>query len=153
MKIAISFLAASLVVLLDQATKYLARGSIGPFETVRLLPFLQLVNVRNEGAAFGLFRGLGNATFIVISLAAIVVVSYLIVRNREDRPGLCLILGGAVGNVIDRILFRNVTDFIDVFVGRLHWPAFNVADSALTIGIGILLLRSLIHGRRKRPEA
>jgi signal peptidase II len=143
------FLVALLVVLLDQITKYLARSFISSFETVKILPFLQLVSVRNEGAAFGMFRSFGNAAFIVISLAAIVFVCYLLIKGREDRLGLSFILGGAAGNLIDRIVFRSVTDFIDVFAGRLHWPAFNIADSALTVGIVILLTVSLFHHRRE----
>jgi signal peptidase II len=143
------FLVTLLVVLLDQITKYFARSSIGSFQTIKILPFLQLVCVRNEGAAFGMFRSFGNATFIVISLAAMVFVLYLLMKSREDRLGLSLILGGAAGNLIDRLVFGNVTDFVDVFVGRFHWPAFNIADSALTVGIIILLLGALLHHRRE----
>ncbi len=143
------FLLALLVVLMDQVTKYLARSYIGGFETVRILPFLQLVNVRNEGAAFGMFRSFGNATFIVISLVAMIFVITLLVKSVHDRLGLSLILGGAAGNLIDRVIFRNVTDFIDVFAGRLHWPAFNIADSALSVGLVILLLGSLFHQKRE----
>ena len=143
------FLVALLVVLLDQITKYLARSFIGSFETIRILPFLQLVSVRNEGAAFGMFKSFGNATFIVISLGAMAFIIFLLLKSRKDRLGLSLIMGGAAGNLIDRIVFRNVTDFIDVFAGRFHWPAFNVADSALTVGLVILLMGSLLHHRRE----
>jgi len=138
------------VVLVDQITKLLARISIGPLDTVQVLPFLQLVSVRNRGAAFGLFAGFGNATFIVISVAAIGLVSFLLVKGAEDRFSLALILGGAVGNLIDRIVFKHVTDFLDLFVGTFHWPAFNVADSALTIGLCMMLVRSLIPSERKQ---
>ena len=139
------FLVALLVVLLDQVTKYLARSFIGTFETLKILPFLHLVSVRNEGAAFGMLKSLGNETFIVISLAAMAFVIYLLLKSKEDRLGLSLILGGAGGNLIDRIVFRNVTDFIDVFVGSFHWPAFNIADSALSVGLAVLLLTSLFR--------
>jgi len=143
------FLVALLVVLLDQITKYLARSFIGSFETIKILPFLQLVSVRNEGAAFGMFKSFGNTAFIVISLVAMLFVCYLLIKSREDRLGLSFILGGAAGNLIDRVVFRNVTDFIDVFAGRFHWPAFNIADSALTVGLAILLMGSLFHHRRE----
>jgi signal peptidase II len=143
MKRVLFFVVAFLVVISDQITKLLARNFIGPFESIRIFPFLQLVSVRNEGAAFGLFKSFGNGGFIVVSLAAIVFVIYLLLKVKEDRAGLSLILGGAAGNVIDRIFFGNVTDFIDVFVGRLHWPAFNIADSALTVGLGLMLLNAL----------
>ena len=149
MKKFLYFLIAFLVVFFDQITKSLARSLISPFGTIKIFPFLQLVSVRNEGAAFGLFKGFGNTPFIIISFVAIIVVTYLMARTKEDRFGLSLILGGAAGNLIDRIVFGNVTDFVDVFVGRFHWPAFNIADSALTVGIIILLLGALLHHRRE----
>ncbi|HTR45133.1 MAG TPA: signal peptidase II [Thermodesulfovibrionales bacterium] len=149
MKSARYFLISFAVVLVDQITKLFARISIGPLDTIRVLPFLQLVSVQNRGAAFGLFAGFGNTAFIIISVAAIGIVSFLLVKGGEDRFSLALILGGAVGNVIDRILFKHVTDFLDLFVGTFHWPAFNVADSALTVGLCLMLLRSLAPSRRK----
>jgi len=151
MKHSSRFLTSALVVLLDQITKHLARVSLTPFDTVEVLPFLQFVSVRNEGAAFGLFKGLGNTTFIIVSVAAIILLSYLLTRSREDWISLALILGGAVGNLIDRIMFGRVTDFVDVFIGRFHWPAFNIADSALTIGLALLLASSILHTRKRDP--
>lgn len=138
------------VIVADQITKYLVRTSIRPYEVIEIFPFLQLVHIRNVGAAFGLFKGLGNTTFIVISLFAILTVFYLLVKDKKNSIGLSLILGGATGNLIDRIIFGNVTDFIDLHVGRYHWPAFNVADSALTIGVSLMLLgylRETIKGK------
>lgn len=145
MKSPFYFLIAILVVLLDQITKFLARSLIGPFETIKVFPFLHLVSVRNEGAAFGLFKGFGNIPFILISLIAVIVVIVLLIRGKEDRFGLALILGGAIGNMIDRITLGSVTDFVDVFAGRFHWPAFNVADSALTIGLVVMVVSSFFH--------
>jgi signal peptidase II len=145
MKSPLYFLIAILVVLLDQITKFLARSLIGPFDTIKVFPFLHLVSVRNEGAAFGLFKGFGNIPFIAISLIAIIVVIVLLIRGKEDRFGLALILGGAIGNMIDRIILGSVTDFVDVFAGRFHWPAFNVADSALTVGLVVMVVSSFIH--------
>jgi signal peptidase II len=144
------FLLSFLVVLVDQITKFVARVYIDTFDTIKILPFLQLVSVRNEGAAFGMFKGLGNSAFIVISLVAMAVVIWLLLKSKENRWGLALILGGAAGNLIDRIVFKKVTDFIDVFGGRFHWPAFNIADSALTVGLILLLLSSVV--RRKTEE-
>jgi len=138
------FFIALLVVFLDQITKYLARSFISPFGSIEILPFLNFVSVRNEGAAFGLFKGFGNSTFIAISAAAIIFVLYLMVKAREKGPGLALILGGAAGNLIDRVFFGSVTDFIDLFAGRFHWPAFNIADSALTVGLLLMLLNQTI---------
>ncbi len=141
------FFISMLIVVADQITKFLARVYIDTFESIKILPFLDLVSVRNEGAAFGMFRGLGNTMFIVVSLVAIAFVVYLLLKTRENRFGLSLILGGAAGNLIDRVVFKKVTDFIDVFVGRLHWPAVNVADSALTVGLIVLLISSLFQHR------
>src|SRR3990172_12378895 len=104
MKKSLYFLIALFIVLFDQITKYLARSFIGTSETIKISPFLHLVNVRNEGAAFGLLKGFGNMTFIIVSLTAMIFVSYLLLKNKEDRFGLSLILGGAAGNLIDRII-------------------------------------------------
>ena len=152
MKRSLCFAVAFLVVVSDQITKYLARSFIEPYETIKILPFLQLVSVRNEGAAFGLFKGFGNSGFVIVSLTAMVFVTYLILKVKEDRLGLSLILGGAAGNVIDRFFFGKVTDFIDVFAGRFHWPAFNVADSALTIGLTLMLLNT-VFGRKTGADS
>lgn len=132
-----------IVVITDQVTKHLVRAFISPYETKGLLPFLQIVHIRNEGAAFGLFRGLGNITFIIISIIAILIVLYILLKDSKDRLSLSLILGGASGNLIDRIIYGNVTDFLDLYASRFHWPAFNVADSALTIGIFLIFFNNL----------
>lgn len=131
--------------MLDQTTKYLANNFINPFKSIELLPFLHLVNVRNTGTAFGMFRSLGNNTFIIISIIAIAFIFFLLIKGKENPLGLSLVLGGAIGNLIDRLFYGSVIDFIDVFVGRFHWPAFNVADSSLTIGIIIIFLTSLFR--------
>ncbi|MDI6744320.1 MAG: signal peptidase II [Thermodesulfovibrionales bacterium] len=129
-----------LTIISDQITKYLTDKLINPLESIEVLPFLHLVNVRNKGAAFGMFKSFGNEGFIIISLLAIIVIGYMFVRWREDKLGLSLILAGAIGNLIDRLFYGSVRDFVDVFAGRFHWPAFNIADSALTIGIGIIFI-------------
>ena len=132
------------VIALDQITKYLIVSSLSPYATIEIFPFLNIVNIRNTGAAFGMFRGLGSGFFILISAAAIIFVTILLMKNAYNLFGLSLVLGGAVGNLIDRLVYGKVVDFIDVFVGNFHWPAFNVADSSLTVGIGIILLTSFI---------
>lgn len=138
------------IILADQVTKHLVRTTIMPREAIDVLPFLQIVHIRNVGAAFGLFRGFGNITFIIISIVAIIAVFYLLIKDKKDRISYSLILGGATGNLIDRIIYGNVTDFIDIYAGRFHWPAFNIADSALTIGISLMFiihLREIIRGK------
>ena len=132
------------VIALDQITKYMIITSFNAYDSIEIFPFLNIVSVRNTGAAFGMFRGLGSSFFIVISIAAIIFIGTLIMRNVYNVIGLSLILGGAVGNLIDRLIYGKVVDFIDFSVGNFHWPAFNVADSSLTIGIGIILITSLL---------
>jgi len=132
------------VIALDQITKYMIVTSFNTYDSIEIFPFLNIVDVRNTGAAFGMFRSLGSGFFIIISLAAIIFVVNLIMRNAYNFIGLSLILGGAVGNLIDRLIYGKVVDFIDFSAGNFHWPAFNVADSSLTIGIGIILITSLL---------
>lgn len=142
------FLVALIVLILDQMTKYLVRGRLSLFEVINVLPFFNIVYVENVGSAFGMFRGLGNTFFIFFAAAAILVVVVMIIKDRENRLGFSLILGGASGNLIDRLLHGHVIDFLDVYAGRYHWPSFNVADSALTIGI-VLLFFKVNYPRRK----
>lgn len=132
-----------LVILLDQGSKYLIIRYVDIFDSIEILPFLHIVNVRNTGAAFGMFKDMNTHFFISISIIAIIFVIYLLKKNAYNFVGLSLIFGGAVGNLIDRILYGKVVDFMDFSIGRFHWPAFNLADSCLTIGIGIVLLTSL----------
>ncbi len=134
------FFIAFMIFLLDQATKFVVNAFLKTYESIVVLPFFQIVNVRNTGAAFGLFRGLGNGIFIALSLLAIVIVVALLLRSRDDHLAYSLILGGAMGNLTDRLLRGYVVDFLDFHLGSHHWPAFNVADSALTIGITLLVV-------------
>jgi len=144
-RIVYPLLIISFIILLDQITKYLARTYINSFESIELLPILNLVSVRNQGAAFGLFRSLGNNFFIFISIAAILFMFWVIITEKEDYRVFSLLAGGAIGNLIDRVFLGYVVDFIDVTVSGHHWPAFNVADSALTLGIGVLMFNLLIR--------
>jgi signal peptidase II len=117
-----------------------------------VLPFLNIVHVENRGAAFSLFSDLGNNVFIAISFIAICFIIIYLSRIRKglELYALSLILGGAVGNLLDRIRIGKVIDFIDVFVGKWHWPAFNIADSALTVGIVLFLWANLIQSRHTK---
>ena len=144
------FLVFSSVVLLDYITKKLIEIYVKPHEVINVFPFLRIVNIKNTGAAFGLFANLGNNIFIIISLIAIILIILYLLRTDDEIETLSLsmILGGAIGNLIDRVTISQVIDFIDFFVGKWHWPAFNVADSALTIGIFLFLLANIRHWRR-----
>jgi signal peptidase II len=132
------------VIVLDQITKYLVSSYISPFESVEIFPFLHIVHVQNTGAAFGMFRGLGSNFFIALSVGAIIIIIYLLMKSTYNIFGLSLVLGGAIGNLIDRVVFGKVVDFIDFSVGSFHWFAFNIADAALTIGILLIFLLALI---------
>ena len=131
------------VIALDQATKYLIVKSLTAYDAIEVFPFLHIVNVRNTGAAFGMFKSLGSNFFVIVSVVAVGFMVYLIMKNAYNLFGLSLILGGAIGNLIDRLVYGKVVDFIDFSVGSFHWPSFNVADSALTVGIFIIFLASL----------
>ncbi len=140
-------LISSLVAVSDYLTKKIIVARVLPFEHIDVLPFLRIVHVQNKGAAFGTFVSLGNHIFIFISVIAIIlIIVYLSkTQKRLELFSLSLILGGAAGNLIDRIRIGGVVDFIDVFAGKWHWPAFNLADSALTTGIALFLLSIWKH--------
>lgn len=135
---------------LDQLTKSIINTYLKTYESIEVLPFFQIVHVRNTGAAFGIFRGLGNGVFIGISVLAVLVVTALLLTSKEDRIAFSLILGGALGNLTDRLLRGYVVDFLDFYIGSHHWPAFNVADSALTVGIALLFGAAILKGKSHR---
>jgi signal peptidase II len=147
-----TFLACAAAVLaLDQATKSLASTHLIVGKPVPILgQVLRLTLVHNTGAAFGLFPG-SRLPFILISVLAIAVVLYLFARDAYrslmNRVLLGCILGGALGNLVDRVRWGRVVDFIDVGLGALRWPVFNVADSAVTLGV-ILLAWNLARSGR-----
>lgn len=145
-------LIAFLVILSDYFTKKAIVAKVMPFDHINVLPFLRIVHVENKGAAFGLFAGLGNIFFMTASVIAIIVVLFYIFRFARGLEvySLSLIFGGAIGNLLDRIRYGKVIDFIDIYVGEWHWPAFNVADSALTVGIILFIGANLLSGKARR---
>jgi signal peptidase II len=137
---------AGVVLLLDQLTKLAVINQLAAYvDVIAVTGFFNLVHVHNTGAAFSLFAdqpGWQRGFFIGVAGIATVVILYLLRKTRERRMfsiALALILGGAIGNVIDRILYGHVIDFLDVHAAGWHWPAFNVADSAITIGAALLI--------------
>ncbi|UCH80642.1 MAG: signal peptidase II [Nitrospiraceae bacterium] len=136
-----------LVIILDVITKVIIVNKVAPHDIIRVLPFMNIVHIENKGAAFGLFADLGNVFFVIISVIAILFILYYLksVQRKTEITALSLVLGGAIGNLIDRIRIGKVTDFIDIYVNTWHWPSFNIADSALTVGI-ILFLWANVFG-------
>ena len=146
---------SSTIVALDYYTKALIEAKVVLYESINVLPFLNIVHVQNKGAAFSLFTNLGNNFFIAVSLIALVAIVMYLIRLPKGLEfySLSMILGGAVGNLIDRLRIGKVVDFIDVFVGDWHWPAFNVADSALTVGIFIFILENIRQGKLTKEDS
>ena len=152
---------AAIVFALDRITKRIIEARVSVLDSHPVIPgFFDIVHARNRGAAFSMFADSTSPWrpffLIGLSLAALVLVAGIL-RNaaRLGRPtayGLSLILGGALGNVFDRIVSGAVTDFLDFYIGSLHWPAFNVADSAIVTGSGLLLI-SLLRPKRQTAGA
>lgn len=130
------------IFILDQFTKYLALKFLWPDKVINLLPFLNLVYVENTGAAFGMFKSLGSIFFIILSIIITFFLIYLMVRDSKNWIVYSLIIAGALGNITDRIIYGYVIDFIDLHIGGFHWPAFNLADSSISIGVVFFLYRS-----------
>ncbi len=148
------------IAVIDHVTKQLVRRSLSAFDSIAIVPgFARLVHAENPGAAFG-FLAEGNATFrfVVLILFSAVVITFLVValwsRNSSfkrivTRSGLALILGGAIGNLLDRLIRGTVTDFVELYRGDWSFPAFNVADSAISIG-SVLLILDLLRPTNKQ---
>lgn len=151
-----SWLLISLVlIVLDQLTKLWIVGVFQYGEGLPLTPFFNLVHARNSGAAFSFLAGAGGWQrffFIGIALVASFLIIYLLRKHAQERWfcfALSLILGGALGNLIDRVRFGYVIDFLDFYYAGYHFPAFNVADSAITVGAGLLIWDSLKNTKGK----
>jgi signal peptidase II len=150
---------SAVVFALDRITKSAIEANFSAFDVHPVIPgFFDIVHSQNRGVAFGLMNDSTSAwrtvVLIVFSAAALLLVAGLLWRaSRLDRwtvAGLALVLGGAAGNLFDRVLWGRVTDFLEFYIGDLHWPTFNVADSCIVIGSGLLLLELL---RPKRQPA
>ena len=152
---------AALVLLFDQATKIYIDASMPLHDSFSVIPgFFSITHVRNPGAAFGFLAGASplfrNVFFVGVTMAAILLIlHYVRTSKAEERLltlSLSLILSGAVGNLIDRIRFGEVIDFLDVYIGSHHWPAFNVADSAISVGAVILFVELVRQGRERNTD-
>ena len=146
---------AALVMVLDQVSKWwIVEVVMQPPQVIPVLPFFNIVMAWNRGVSFGLFNeeSVFSQWFLPVLLLAIVAVLLEWLRRSEHRytaVALGLIIGGALGNVIDRVHYGAVADFLDVHAFGWHWPAFNVADSGITVGAVMLVLESLFGGAEK----
>jgi len=146
------------LLVLDQASKQAVLEAFGTGGALAVTPFLNLVLVWNPGVSFGLLAGLGDArpgllVAVTVAIAALLAVWLWREERRLPRTALVLVLAGAVGNLIDRVRFGAVVDFLDFHWAGYHWPAFNVADSAIVIGAGLLLLDGLVPRRAPVSQA
>lgn len=140
---------SALVIVIDQLSKWLMSSWLDLHQTVAVVPFFNLTLAHNYGAAFSFLAAAGGWQRWFFTLLALVVSTALIIWMKKLKPharleaaALAMILGGALGNLIDRVIFGYVVDFLDVYVGNYHWPAFNVADSAICIGAVLLIFDS-----------
>lgn len=146
---------ATLVVLLDQASKAWVLASFRYLESVVVTPFFNLVLVYNSGAAFSFLAGAGGWQkwfFVALALGISAWIIRMLLAHPEQKRqnlALTLILGGALGNVIDRVAYGAVVDFLDFHLAGWHWPAFNVADSGITVGAVLLVLDQLLQSRTR----
>jgi signal peptidase II len=144
---------AAAVLGLDYVSKVVVLHSFAPGERLAVAPFFNLVLVFNTGAAFSFLataQGWQTFFFAAIAVVASLVIGFLILRNAGKAlfcSGLALILGGALGNLYDRLVYGKVVDFLDFHAAGWHWPAFNVADSAITVGAAILIVESFFPKR------
>lgn len=150
-----------LIIVSDQLTKMWVLDSFTSHSSPVIPGFFNLVLVRNTGAAFGMLSNLPpfwrQLLFISIAVTALIVMVFMQRRMGQENPlyavSFGLISGGAIGNVIDRLRWGSVVDFLDFHIGSWHWPAFNVADSGITIGVGLFLLTQFWEERENKPES
>ena len=150
---------SAVVLLLDQCSKLLAEANLALYQSVDVIPSLAIRLAYNSGAAFSFLSDASGWQRWFFMLLSVVVVGILIVWLRRLPSGqamtalaLALILGGAAGNLVDRVLYGYVIDFIDVYYGSWHWPTFNIADSAISAGAFLLLLDAF-RGHKDKPAA
>jgi signal peptidase II len=141
----------SVLVILDQLTKWIIVKNLPLGQRIYVMPSLNISHIKNRGAAFGVFHDMPSpfraGFFGLVTLVCFYLLLYwLSTTPREDRWqrfSLAMILGGAIGNVIDRVLYGEVTDFIDFYYGNWHFPTFNVADSAITVGVILIFIKMI----------
>jgi len=150
----LGLIVATMIVVADRLIKWWAIGALAeePFG-VEILPFFNLVLVWNRGISFGMFGGGALPPWLLGAIAVAVILALVVWLRRVETRLLAatigLVIGGAAGNVIDRFRFGAVADFLDLHWGDYHWPAFNLADAAITVGVVILLIDALLIGNER----
>lgn len=149
---------SGIVILLDQVTKLVVLKTIPLFQSIPIIPgFFSLTHIQNPGGAFGFLStqtsDIQRLLFLFVSCLAVGLIFYFYKKTPQEQTWLstafALVFGGAVGNLIDRVRLGKVVDFLDFYIGNLHWPAFNIADSAVSIGMVIFLYHILF---KRFPE-
>lgn len=142
-----------LFLVVDQVTKHWVAGTFDLYESVAVMPYFNLTYVHNEGAAFSFLADQGGWQrwfFAAIATAACVLFTYWMAKtpasNKVLGVGFALMLSGAMGNLIDRVLLGYVIDFLDFYIGNSHWPAFNIADSVIFVGAALMIYDSFTSG-------
>ena len=155
------FLASNVLIILDQYTKMWVDAHIPKHRYIMVIDnFFAITHIRNPGVAFGLFADGPSEfkTYLFIGFSIIAIIAILIFFHQTPpegkmvRIGLILIFSGAIGNLIDRILYQEVIDFLDFFIGSYHWPAFNIADSCITIGVLLMFMDLIRIGKTSQGE-
>ncbi len=151
----------AVVLFLDQYTKFVVEKDLPLHQRVEVVHgFFNLTHVRNPGGAFGILGGRrgpwGSVFFVGVSAIAIVSILFFFRRIREDEKNLALsfslVLAGAVGNLLDRLRYGEVVDFLEFYVSSFYWPAFNIADSAICIGIGLMAIEMLFWDHKRKSK-
>ena len=147
--------ASAIMVLADQISKTVIRSTMTLYESITVIPgFFHLTYITNDGMAFGINFPFGIYIFSAISIILTIILFYYLWTIRYEsiliRSGVAMILAGAIGNLIDRLFLGEVVDFLDFMIGDLHWYVFNLADSYVTIGMGIILYDSIILEKKRQ---
>ena len=147
--------ASAIMVLADQISKTVIRSTMTLYESITVIPgFFHITYITNDGMAFGINFPFGIYIFSTISIILTVILFWYLWTIREEniilRSGVAMILAGAIGNLIDRLLLGEVVDFLDFMIGDLHWYVFNFADSFVTIGMGIILYDAIILEKKRQ---
>lgn len=146
------YLISLAVIILDQLTKNIILHEMTIPKVISVTPFFNLVLAYNTGVSFSMFNTHNPYVLSALALAVCALLAWWMTRETDvwTRVGLALIVGGAIGNVIDRFLYGAVVDFLDFYIGSSHWPAFNVADSAICMGAVLVALRAFLSKKEKK---